>query len=65
MAAHDRHLKVRVSSDLKAWVARQAVQNCRSLNGEMVHMIEESRLRAEKVSQSTPVEVTTNSVGEA
>lgn len=34
---------LRLSPDLKAWVIRSAHQNHRSINGEIVHRLEEAR----------------------
>lgn len=46
------HFKVRVPPDLKAWIERQAEMNHRSLTGEVVHRLEQSRIDAENKSRS-------------
>ena len=34
---------IRLSEDLKNWLKRRAVENCRSLNDEIIYRLSESR----------------------
>jgi len=42
---------VRLPFELKKWLKHQAVDNCRSLNGELIHRLELSRKQEKAVTQ--------------
>lgn len=51
MATLSEQTNVRLPAGLKEWLAAQARENHRSLNGEVVHRLEESRRKDEATRQ--------------
>ncbi len=55
----DLSLKIRLPSKMKAWLEMRSVQNVRSMNGEVVHLLNVAMF-AEGASSTLPKEPTNN-----
>jgi hypothetical protein len=51
-----RNLGIRISDDLHAWLTALAEREHRSLNGQVVHLLERARAQIEQRKQAEPGE---------
>ena len=54
MARGDAEMRIRVPHDVKAWIEKEAKDNLRTQNAQIVHVLKEAKAAEDDTVQSKP-----------